>query len=124
MNQQFVNNFFEEYQKNHLNLFLYEEKQLLNNGNYKAFAERQVEKAKKTSLALSPAMLFAFILGIINLIEYGQTQSWLMLIYGLVCLIFLLLVSLFVTKEYFSIKASMRTFLLKLDASTNKESAT
>lgn len=113
--QKFIEKFLEEYQENHTDLFLYKDKQLLKKNDYKQFAERQLRKANKIYWFILPSVVFVFIWGIINLIKYGETQNWIDLTFGLACLILFTVAVIQATKEYYSIKTSMRVFIQTFD---------
>lgn len=118
--QKFIDQFLEEYRDTISDSFNNEE-QLLKNSNYKAFAEGQIKKATNICWAISPAMIFAFVWGIINLIQFGETSNWTVLAFGLTCLALFIFTTIFATRELISIKTSMRILLLAHNLPKDKE---
>ncbi|NGP89512.1 hypothetical protein [Fodinibius halophilus] len=79
-----IKDFFEERLQNTSQFFLYKDKRLLKNGEYREFAKEQINKANKTFLAAAFGLVMGPFYGIFSLIEYGANPNWFDLAVGLV----------------------------------------
>jgi len=118
-----IKEFFEERFNNTSQFFLYKDKQLLKNGQYKEYAEEQINKAKKIFWSIAWAVFFCSWYGIISFIEYGAQPNWFDLILGVFAWIALVVILLYSAREYYTIRSSMELFIKLLD-NQESESAT
>src|SRR5690554_2956701 len=96
--------FFEEQYKNTSDFILYKDKQLLEDGEYRKFAQEQIKKANKVFWSLAFGLLICSWYGITSLIKYGGSPNWFDLSIGLTAWFALILGIFYSAKEYFSIK--------------------
>ena len=118
-----IKEFFKERFQNTSQFFLYKDKQLLKNGNYRKYAEEQISKASKIFWSVSFSVFVCSWYGIISFIKYGADPNWFDLILGLVAWVALVVILLYSAKEYYTIKSSME-LLIKLLNDQESESAT
>ena len=121
LSEKMIEQFFDEHFKDTFGLFLYKDKQLLKQKDYKGFAKHQLEKSRKN---FRGALLFSamfVILGGAYIAQhaYGNEALSFNLVLGLSYFFFAFLSQLFVVKEHYSIKTSMNLLLMML----NKQSA-
>jgi hypothetical protein len=120
--QETIEEFFEEQFQNTSQYFLYKDKQLLKNGQFKEYAQEQIKKAKKIFWSIAWAVFFGSWYGITSFIEYGTEPNWLDLSLGIGIWVALIVALLYHAKEYYTIKSSMELFIKLLD-NQNRESA-
>ena len=118
-----IKEFFEERFQNTSQFFLYKDKQLLKNGNYREYAKEQISKADKIFWSVAASLFFCSWYGIQSFIEYGADPNWFDLILGFGAWIALVVILLYSAKEYYTIKSSME-LLTKLLDDQESESAT
>lgn len=113
--QDIIEEFFEERFNNTSRFFLYKDKQLLKNGQYKEYAQEQINKAKKIFWSIAWAVFVCSWYGIISFIEYGAEPNWFDLSLGITTWIALILIIIYHAKEYYTIKSSMELFIKLID---------
>lgn len=113
--KELIENFFEEQFNNTSSFFLYKDKQLLKEENYREFARGQINRAGKIFWSVGGAMLIAVWYGTMGLIQFGAGQNWFDLALGIGCWSGLILILLLASKEYYTIKSSMNLFIKLLD---------
>ncbi len=116
-----LNTFFEEnFESSSMPYLLYKDKKLLEEKNYKAFAKEQIKKTGKIYFSILLALFYGFFYGAINFVEYGaEGNNWDLGI-GIMALVFMIVITFFSTKEYYSVKSSME-FFIKLIEENEKE---
>lgn len=111
-----LTSFFEENLVNDFDFFLlYKDKQLLKENKYREFAQEQLKKTNKILFSIMAAVFLGLYYGITSLISYGANAELVSLVTGLFALSVMTLSVFLATKEYYSIKSSMKLFLKLLD---------
>lgn len=113
--QEIIKEFINERSNSTYQLFLYKDKQLIKNGEYKKYVDRQLNKAKKTFWSFAFAIFVLSWYSIKFLIEYGSEPSWFNLSLGLVSWAALLAILFYHTKQYYTIKSTMELFRKMVD---------
>ncbi|MEX0661194.1 MAG: hypothetical protein WEA58_10145 [Balneolaceae bacterium] len=113
--QEIIEEFFDERFNDTSQFFLYKDKQLLKNGQYKEYAKEQISKAKKIFWTIAWVVFFCSWYGIISFIKYGAEPNWFDLTVGLTAWIALVVFLIFWAKEYYTIKSSMEMFVKLID---------
>lgn len=108
-----IEKFFEDQFQNTSQFFLYKDKQLLESGKYREFAQEQISKANKTFWSVTFSVFICSYWGIMSFIEYGAGPNWFDLVFGLVAWMAIIGILFYAAKEYYTIKSSM-FFLIKL----------
>lgn len=111
--QEIIQEFFEEQFNNTSPFFLYKDKQLLKNGEFREYAREQIKKANKIFWSVGSGLFFCSYYGIVSFIEYGANPNWFDLILGLTAWLGLIAALFYSAKEYYTIKSSM-SFFIKL----------
>ncbi|HKK25193.1 MAG TPA: hypothetical protein VJ941_06165 [Gracilimonas sp.] len=117
-----IKDFFEEQFNDTSQFFLYKDKQLLNEGKYREYAEEQIGKANKAFWSVSSTLLVALWYGTTGFINYGNEPSWFNLALGVFCWISALGAIWYASKEYYTIKSSMSLFIKLLDENDDNSS--
>lgn len=120
--QEIIEDFFEERFNDTTPFFLYKDKQLLKNGEFKEYAKEQISKAKKIFWIIAWVVFICSWYGITSLIKYGAEPNWFDLMIGLISWIALIGFMVYWAKEYYTIKSSMEMFVKLIDR-TEPESA-
>lgn len=113
--------FFEEQYQNTSNFILYKNKQLLEKGNYREFAEEQIKKAKSIFFSAFGGLIICSWYSITTLIKFGASSDWFELAVGLMTWLATIVAIFYATKEYYKIKSSM-SFFIKLIEHSETES--
>jgi hypothetical protein len=116
-----IEEFFNEQFSNTSPFFLYKDKQMLNNGEFKEYAQRQISKAKKAFWSIAWALFFCSFYGITKFIEYGAEPNWFDLSLGIIVWVGLIVAILYHAKQYYTIKSAMELFLKMIDKEETNE---
>ncbi|MDR9419763.1 hypothetical protein [Gracilimonas sp.] len=115
VSKELLENFFEEQFNDTSSVFLYKDKQLLKNEQYREFAEEQLRKADKIFWSVLFFLFIGVWYGTNGLIEFGAYQQWFDLALGIGCWTAMIFALLLASKEYYTIKSSMNLFIKLLD---------
>jgi len=113
--QAIIEEFFQDQFQNTSRFFLYRDKQLLEKGRYREFAQEQISKSSKIFWSVTFSVFICSYWGIMSFIEYGAAPNWFDLTIGLTAWVAIIGILFYSAKEYYTIKSSMFLLIKLLD---------
>lgn len=121
VNENLIHEFFEEELSNSSQIFLYKDKKLLSEKKYREFAEEQIIKARNIFLGASFFLFIVPIYAIWYLFQAGMESSYLQFGLGALYFVMFALSVWKVSKEFYTIRSSMRLLIRLLNVTEKDE---
>lgn len=114
--QPLIEEFLEDqFNENRVRYLFYKDKKLLEKGDYRAFAERQLEHNRSIFWSVSFSVFLLLAYGTWFLLEYGAEPTTFHLAVTLACWLGLAGMLFFTAREYYTIRGSMTLLVKMLD---------
>lgn len=96
--------------------FLFKEKELLRNGNYKKLAKKGLRQARTMGVFVIFSILIFSVISVYHFIQYGNTGNNVSLWLGIGSWVFVIISTVFYTRDIVEKKKSMERILKLLEA--------